>query len=257
MIKNGSLWFLTALVILLLVAIMPGSAESVYYLDQSTCFDGTCAQTGIYQPGYYQDPYGQTGYYESNSASADYRRGYYPYRTNRQQGYLSAGQYRIYNYRIGGYRSYIEWILKGNYGSDFDLYVFQNRNACSPCRADRYDTSGSSNAYVGWSNPSSGSYFSVVVYCRSGSGYFDLTCNSYTGRYYGSIEMSAMSDSSSGSSDTFVTSNGQVDASQITWVNEDSSSYSETFPSTDPGYYTDPNQGYYNPGPYQQYQPWG
>lgn len=127
-----------------------------------------------------------------------------PYKTDVKTGYLRQGQSATTGYYIPGDRSYIEWILTGPCGeeiipmvmmsgsdvsglrtrycgSDFDLYIYQNRNP-RPYGgyADYADTSGGANAYVGVSYPRQGVTYYAQVYAKSGSGHYTLTCRSYT-----------------------------------------------------------------------------
>lgn len=127
-----------------------------------------------------------------------------PYKTDVKSGYLSQGQTKTTGYYIAGGRTYIEWILTGpcgeqipvvmmsanqvssmrtSYcGTEFDLYIYKD---CNPgyrgCYAPYADTSTSSNAYVGISYPTTGSTYYAQVYAKQGSGYYTLTCRSYTG----------------------------------------------------------------------------
>jgi hypothetical protein len=252
---------------LILVWSSPSAAESQLQVSSKVCVNGHCTLTGTGYPGYYQYPYFTYPQYYQYPWYPDYQYGYpygtdyryycSPYRIARFHGYLSAGQYRVYGFRIGGDRTYIEWILNGgcgyqdtpvmmsmgteevyswrhtSCGADFDIYVYQNRYPCSMCRADRSDTSRSSNAYVGWTSPCAGCYYSVVVYCRSGSGYYDLTSNSYVNNCWypydpsGPVMMSTVEKAMSAGSDNvlMLAESGEFDASEMIW-DDDTSGYS-------------------------------
>ena len=254
---------LVVITIVLIMILCPATvAESSVQINSRVCVNGHCTSTGY--PGYYPYPdhypdypgyLVYPGYLDGYPYGIDNRYYCSPYRTARYHGYLSAGQYRVYGFRIGGERSYIEWILDGgcgyqeppvmmgmgtdqvyswrqtSCGADFDIYVYQNRYPCSSCRADRWDTSRSSNAYVGWDSPCQGCYYSVVVYCRSGSGSYDLTSNSYVNNCWypydssGPVMMSTVEHAMSAGSDNILMMEGsqQFDASDVIW-NEDNPS---------------------------------
>ncbi|PKL60357.1 MAG: hypothetical protein CVV33_03100 [Methanomicrobiales archaeon HGW-Methanomicrobiales-4] len=118
---------------------------------------------------------------------------------------------------------------QANCGAEFDLYIYQNRYPCSTCRADRWDTSHSSNAYVGWPDPCPGCYYSVVVYCRSGSGYYDLTSNSYVNNCWypnnpsGPIMMSSVQKAMSAGSENIlmVADSESFDSSDMIWADDE------------------------------------
>jgi len=256
--------FISAMVTVCLIGsmVLPAAAESQVAWNSQYCVNGYCTVTGTGSPGPYGWPdHDHRWYYQypQYSGYPDYQNGYRyycsPYRTAQYRGYLSAGQYRVYGFRIGGDRTYIEWILNGgcgyrtspvmmsmgpnevyswrqtSCGADFDIYVYQNRYPCSSCRADRWDTSRSSNAYVGWANPCTGCYYSVVVYCRSGSGYYDLTSNSYVNNCWypydssGPVMMSSVEQAmTSGSDNILMLSESEpFEVSNVIW-DEDGSS---------------------------------
>jgi len=193
--------------------------------EKITCINGHCSTTSVFDgsnywhnwyrpsgyepryyypeytgPYYYTPPYYDSSYYSQSYYNPSY---YGPYRTIQYDGHLCSGQYRVYCFRIGGERSYIEWSLNSNCyggyepvmmsmgtdaivssrqmycGADFDLYVYENQQPCTWCQADRVDVSSGSNAYVGWRYPCNGCYYCVVVYCKGGCGDYRLTCNSY------------------------------------------------------------------------------
>jgi hypothetical protein len=125
-----------------------------------------------------------------------------PYISNEQTGLLNQGQTKVYAYRIGGTRTYIEWILTGPCGTtvpgsvfslsqavnfrktfcgpDFNLYVYKD---CDPrtgwCPVLYTDTKRSSNAYIGIENPSAGSTYYVLVYAQESGGSYTLKSRSY------------------------------------------------------------------------------
>jgi len=266
---------------------VPVCAETSY--EQMICINGHCSSTSMHGgsynwPDWYRPPgpgpgpypYYPGPYYYNPS---DYYPSYYspsywgPYRTIRYDGYLCAGQYRVYCFRIGGERSYIEWILNsdcfGGYepvmmsmgpdaitsaremycGTDFDLYVYQNRQPCTWCLADRVDLSGGSNAYVGWRYPCTGCYYCVVVYCKSGCGNYRLTCNSYTDTswypYYTPSMSQVMAPEMATAVDqvmytdentAFATTMSAGDTSSYVWANDESPG--TEYPDTS-GYYDD------------------
>jgi hypothetical protein len=253
------LLFITGIIVLLMCPCVSG--ESSVTMNSKFCMNGHCTFTSTGYPDYYQYQYPYFSGYPSSPYNPSYNYYCSPYRTVNYQGYLSAGQYRVYGFRIGGTRSYIEWALNGgcgysgvpvmmsmgatrisswrqaSCGAIFDLYVYQNRYPCFGCRADRWDTSWSSNAYVGMTNPCPGCFYSVVVYCRSGSGYYDLSSSSYVSNCwypygpvtYGSgsydlVMMSSVEQMMSAGSDNVLMSgeSGSFDPASIVWVEDGS-----------------------------------
>lgn len=266
-----------AIVCLILIFCLPAAADSQVLMNSKVCVNGHCTVSGTGYPGLYPDLHYDHQYYEYPGYQYGYPVGtgnpYYcsPYRIANYEGYLSAGQYRVYGFRIGGDRTYIEWILNGgcgyrdtpvmmsmgtdqvyswrhtSCGADFDIYVYQNRYPCSSCRADRWDTSRSSNAYVGWASPCTGCYYSVVVYCRSGAGYYDLTSNSYVNNCWypydpsGPVMMSSVEQAMSSGNDNVLMLSGSepFEISNMIW-DEDGSGYYGNNPGSGEGYWQPP-----------------
>lgn len=255
--RNYQLTIFVLLVLTVFSAFLtPVTADSSVTMTSKVCVNGQCSYSGTGYPHYpyyqYPDYWYTPGYPYQNWNNYGYPCS--PYRTVNFQGYLNAGQYRTYGFRIGGPRSYIEWILNGGCnsmtppimmssgtsqvytwrqvqcGAEFDIYVYQNRYPCSSCPADYWDTSHSSNAYVGVVNPCQGCYYSVVIYCRSGSGYYDLTSNSYVNNCWypyepsGPVMMSSVQQMmTAGSENILMVADSQYfDSSNMIWAEDDS-----------------------------------
>jgi hypothetical protein len=126
------------------------------------------------------------------------------YKTDTQTGFLKQGQAAVYGYFIpSDGRSKIEWSEQtfGTCGSGKGLNnqgmegIRENNNACadtsvfdiyvckdcnpknSYCYAQYYATG--QNPYISITPPNSGSTYFVMIYARTGNGYYTLKMNSY------------------------------------------------------------------------------